>query len=122
MCPLDAVDGILNDLGICNIHAPVVIQVVHLAVAVVVDEDVVGVPVHVAAQSCASAGVSPASVVLRGPESAQDPHPVGIDAVLLEILKDQLVLVDHFHVDDDVFRPNTLLVVRKKILELEVLG
>src|SRR3954471_19150632 len=41
VCPLDAIDRILNDFGICNIHAPVVIQVVHLAITIVVDEDVI---------------------------------------------------------------------------------
>src|SRR3982751_5646325 len=56
LCPLDPIDGVTDHFGICNIHAPVMIQVVHLAISVVVDEDVVGVPVHVTAQSGASAG------------------------------------------------------------------
>jgi hypothetical protein len=122
VCPLDTVDGILNNLGICNIHAPVVIQVVHLPVAVIIDEDVVGISVHMAAEGCPASGVASARIVLGCPEAAHDSDASRIYPVLLEILEDELVLVHQLHVDDDVFGPDVLLIVRQEVLELEVLG
>src|SRR3954470_13061413 len=86
VCPLDAIHRILNDFGICNIHAPVMIQVVHLPVAVVVDEDVVGVAIHMAAQSSASARVPATGVVLRRSEPAHHADAGRVDSVLSQIL------------------------------------
>src|SRR4051812_14268503 len=111
VCPLDAIYRVLNDFGICNIHAPVVIEVVHRAVSVVVDEYVVGIAVHMAAQGGASPWVAAPGVVLRCAEPAHDSDTGGIDSVVLQVLEHQLVLVDQLHVDDDVLWPDVLLVV-----------
>src|ERR1700694_2694083 len=91
VCPLDAVDGILDHFGICNIHAPVMIQVVHLPIAVVIDEDVIGIPIHMTAQGRAPPRVAASGVVLRGSESAQHPDAIRVDPVLLQVLQDELV-------------------------------
>src|SRR5881398_3700868 len=72
VCPLDAIDRVKYHFGICNIHAPVVIQVVHLPISIVVDEDVVSIPIHMSAQGGAAAGIASGGVVLRRSESAQN--------------------------------------------------
>src|SRR5437868_12818765 len=79
VCPLDAIHRILNDFGICNIHAPVMIQVVHLPISIVVDKDVVGIPIHMAAQSGAAPRIASTGVVLWRSEAAHDAHSSGID-------------------------------------------
>src|SRR3954464_2593852 len=121
VCPLDAIDRILNDFGICNIHAPVVIQVVHLAITIVVDEDVIGIAVHVSAERRASSRVPSAGVVLGGSETAHHANPIGIDAQFGQLRQHQFVLVDHLHVYNDVLWPHVLLIVRQEVFELEVL-
>src|SRR6185436_20882369 len=42
--------------------------------------------------------------------------------VFLQVLQHELVLVDQLRVEDDVFRPDVLLIVGKKILQLEMFG
>src|SRR2546423_6509691 len=121
MCPLDAVYGGQYDLSICNIHAPVVIQVVHLPVSVVVDEDVVGIAIHMAAERRPSPRIPAAGVVLRSSKPAHYPDAPNVGAVLLEVSQDELVLVDDFHIHDNVFRPDVGLIVGKEILKLYVL-
>src|SRR3954463_6316339 len=121
VCPLDAIDRILDDFGICNIHAPVMIQVVHLAVAIVVDEDVVGIAVHVAAEGGAAPRIPSPGVVLRRSEAAHDADSVGIDSLFGQLRQYEFVFVDHLHVDDDVLRPHVLLIVRQKVFQLQVL-
>src|SRR3977135_1918522 len=67
-------------------------------------------------------GVAPRGLCLWCPKAAQDTDAGRIYPVLLEVLEHELVLVHQLHVDDDVFRPDVLLIVRQEILEPEVLG
>src|SRR6476660_1987846 len=57
----------------------VMVEVVHHAVVIAVDEDVRGVAVHMAAEAGSPARVAPALVVLRRPESAHHPHAGHVD-------------------------------------------
>src|SRR6202022_3472868 len=93
----------------------------HLPVPVVIDVDVVGVAVHMPAKRGATSRVASAGVVLGRSKATQDTDTGRIDPVLLEVLEHELVLVDQSHIDDDVFGPDVLLIVRQKVLELEVL-
>src|SRR5262249_23281105 len=67
---LHAIGRLLNDFGVARIDASVMVEVIHRAVAVVVDEDVRRVAVHVAAQVRATGGVAAVHVVSRGTEAA----------------------------------------------------
>src|SRR5205085_427184 len=72
--PLDSLLCVEDDPGVVDIDAAVMVEVVHDAVGVVVDEDVRRVAIHVAAESGASARFAAGRVVLRSPETAHDVH------------------------------------------------
>ena len=116
----DAVDRGKNDLGVLDVQLAVVVEVVHPAVAIVVDEDVGRVAVHVSAERRAAARITAADVVLRRTESAHDVHAARRIAVLLEVLQHQLELVDEPQIEHEVLRPDVLLIVREEVAEREV--
>ena len=68
MRALHTIDALLENARVAEVHAPVAIEVVHAAVAVVVNEDVGGVAVHVPAQGRAAARITAGHVVARRPE------------------------------------------------------
>src|SRR5687768_17429708 len=121
MCRFDAVGGLLYHPGVANVHLSVAIQVIHVAVSVVVDEDVGCVTIHMAAQGGASTRVPAAHVVLWRAETAHDGYAVSANSVRAQIVEDQLHLVHELHLHDDVLWPHRLLVVRKEVLQLEVI-
>ena len=70
----------------------------------------------------AAALVAEAEVVLRRAKAGQDVHSVGANSVSLEILNHQLELVEQRLAQNQVLRPDVCLIVREKIVQLEMLG
>ena len=50
VCRFDAIGGGKYHPGVTNVYAPVMIQVVHVAISVVIYVDVGGISIHMAAQ------------------------------------------------------------------------
>src|SRR5256885_3418653 len=101
MVPLHALDALEDVPRVTNVDAAVVVDVVHRTVVVVVDVDVSRVPVHVTAESGASARVAPARVVLGCPESAHDHNAVRVHAAAREVFQNELELVDVSYLEDE---------------------
>src|SRR5687767_4224791 len=97
-------------------------DVVRGSIAVVVDVNVRPVPVHVAAQVRAALGVASAGVVPRRAEPAHDVDVLDAHAVRLQLLDGELELVEQVLVEQQVLRPDVLLVLGQELPEREVLG
>src|SRR4030095_106358 len=69
---LHTIDCGEDHLAVPDIELPVVVEVVHPAIAVVIDEDVGRVAVHMATQRRAPAWISARHVVLRRTKSTHD--------------------------------------------------
>jgi len=61
-------------------------------------------------------------VVSRCPETRANPHPLGIHAVIVQVLDHELELVQEGLAKDDVLGPYIFLVVRDEVPEPEMLG
>ena len=106
-----------------GVDAPVVIEVVHASVTVVVDEDVRGVAELVAAVlRPPTAPADTLLVVLGGAEAGHHPHVLDPHPVRLEIFDHELQLVNQGFPEDHVLRPDVLLVVGQEVAQPEVLG
>src|SRR5258708_25599891 len=90
MSGLDTIDCRCDDPGVLDVDAPVMVEVVHDAIAVIVDEDVRRVAVHVSAETGSTGWIATASVVLRPAESPHHVHTVDANSVRLEIPQHQL--------------------------------
>src|SRR6185312_6312322 len=106
---------------VSKVDPAVVIQVTHTPGAIVVDVDVGGVAVHVAAQRCPPTRIAASAVVLWSAKSAHHVNPFRIHAMRAEIIQHQLELVHQLHADHHVFGPHVALIVREEILDFEVL-
>ena len=83
---LDALDGLQNDARVAGIDSPVVIEIVHATVLVVVDEHVRRVAELMAAIACPAAAADALRIVLRRSEAGHDDHVLDANAVRLQIL------------------------------------
>ena len=118
---LHPLDGAQNHARIARVDSAVAIQIVHPAVAVVVDEHVGRITVHVSAQLRAAAGTPAVAIVPGRAEAAHHRHVLNRDTCLLEIRDHQLELVDEILVEDQILRPDVSLIMRQEIGELEML-
>src|SRR5690349_9851755 len=76
---LHAVYSLADDPCVVDRVSTVMVEVVHHAVVIAVDEDVRGISIHMPAQSGTATRVAPALVVLRRPESAHHRHTGHVD-------------------------------------------
>src|SRR6478672_763367 len=119
---LDALDGLQNDARVAGIDSPVVIEIVHATVLVVVDEHVRRVAELMAAIARPAAAADALRIVLRRSEAGHDDHVLDANAVRLEVLDHELQLVDQRLAKHEVLWPNILLIVREEVAETEMLG
>ena len=110
-----------NDRTVVDVDSSVMVEVVHHAISVVIDENVGGVPIHVPAEAGPAGSFAARRVVLRRAKSTHDVDPLGVDPVLLEIRKNQLELVDESGGQHEIFRPDIRLIVGQEVSELEML-
>src|SRR3954463_8026625 len=106
MSRLDPVHGRRNDPGVVNRDLSVMVEVVHLTVAIAVDVDVRRISIHMAAEVRSAAGIAARVVVLRGPKAAHDLHAVGVDPMRLEIGENELELVDELCLKHEILWPD----------------
>src|SRR5687767_8311320 len=117
--PLDALDGAKNHFRIAEIHTTVAVEIVHPAVAVVVDDDVRRVTELMATRPRRTF-TDEAGVVVRRAESAQHAYVLRRHTCGLHSREDELELVEKRFSQDDVFRPDTILVVRQEVAQREM--
>ncbi len=118
----DALRGAHDDPAVSGIDAAITVQVVHAPVAVVVDEEIHGVAVHVARQCAAPGRVATRPVVRRRPEAADDADLMHGMAHRLERVDRQLELVEEERRQRDVLRPHVGLALGQEIAQPEMSG
>jgi hypothetical protein len=106
---------------VAPVDSAVTVQIRHSAPAVVVDEDVGRVAVHVPLCSARPRRGTAICVVPRRPEAAHDRHVLHRDAFSLKLLPHQLELVDQLVVEHQILRPNVGLIECEKVAKPEVL-
>ena len=111
-----------DDLAVLHSDMAVMVEVVHDAVVVAVDEYVGRVAVHVTAECGTPLRIAPAGVVPRSAEAAHDPDPADVDAVSGQVLENELELIHELELEDEILRPDVRLIVSEEVTEHEVLG
>jgi hypothetical protein len=117
---LNALNRRENNSYVSESDSTIAIQIVHPTVAIVVDNHVCRITELMTTVSRATTLVTKSSVVVRCSEAGDDFHSAGAHTVSLEILNHQLELVEQRLAKDDVLRPDIFLIVRQKILQLEM--
>ena len=59
-------------------------------------------------------------VIARRAETAHHLHVLDLDAALLQLLNRQLQLVDYFGIEEEVLRPDRVLILGQEIAEPEI--
>src|SRR5213595_3630416 len=101
----DSLDGIEDHFYVRKVDLTVAVQVRHLAVPFLVDEHVSRITKLVTAVTRAALATN-GEVVGGGAESGTNPHALGVDSVVVQVLNDQLELVEQRLTQNDVFRPD----------------
>jgi len=118
---LDSLDSRQHDPSVGEVHAAVVIDVVHTAVLVGVDDDIRSVTkLMTAVQRPPALGAEP-KVVVGCAKSGEHVHSGGANSVSLEVLDDELQLVEKRLAQNDVLGPHICLVVREEVVKLKML-
>src|SRR5687767_15005559 len=92
MATLDALYGVENDARIAVVHLPVTVQVVHMPIPIVIDENVRRITVHVPTQ--AGSPFATRTVVLRRAKATHHRHMTNGDALAIQFSNDELEFVD----------------------------
>ena len=91
----DPLDSVEDHFDVGEANPAVTVQVGHLTVAYLVDEDIRGVAELVPAVTRTSF-TTDRQVVCGGPETRTNSHPLSVNAVIIQVFDHQLELVEEW--------------------------